>query len=351
MRLQRAAMGIGATAMLGLAAGYARAPQQTVLSYLTAALFWLGISLGALANLMLHNLTGGRWGIALRPALWAAARLMPLTALLTVPWLFGIRRLYPWIEAPAARQHWWLNEPFFIARSLAYLSLWSVLAWAWGRAALFHDAAVLRKFSALGLIAYGFTMSLAAVDWIMSLLPQWYSTGFGLLVASSQMLCGMAFGIVATAALRARLAALEPQFPDLGNLLLMYSMTWMYLAFTQFLIIWAADLPREIVWYLPRVQTSWRWLMLAVVLLQFVLPFCLLLSRANKRNANVLSAIAAVVLFAGWLNVFDLVAPSIRQQGFHLLWSDALAALGIGGFWFAGWLRGLRLPTTESLHA
>src|SRR5207253_7682934 len=172
-----------------------------------------------------HALTGGRWGEAIRPALEGAARLVPLVAVLFAPVLVD--------EA---------GRPWLAARSVAYLGIWCALAHALLHAAPRRRSAV----AAGGLIAYGLTMSLAAVDWIAALTPGWHSSGFGLVVVVGQMLGSMAFA-VAAARRQGRMGG--ETGGDLGNLLLMYVLVWAYLAYTQFLIIWAENLPREISWY------------------------------------------------------------------------------------------------------
>lgn len=287
-------------------------------SYLFAWLAFLGLSLGAMANLMLHNLTGGPWGAAVRPPLLAATRLVPLAALLGVPVLLGMRHLYPIGESA------WFGPVFFAVRSVLYLLLWSVLS-----------SFVERKsLSAVGLILYVFTVSLAAVDWIASLVPEWYSSGFGLLVATGQMLGAMALA-VAFAGLRGR--AGPQQLHDLGNLLLMYVMGWAYLAYTQFLIIWAEDLPHEIAWYVPRMQTGWRWLGVFLIAFQFALPFAILLSRSAKRSPVLLGSVALAMLAVHVADVYWLVAPSVRPQGFSIAWGDPLALAALGLLWLFAW--------------
>lgn len=309
-------------------------------SYLVAFLFCLGLSLGALANLMLHEVTGGRWGLAVRAPLMAAARLVPLTALLAIPLLIGMRMLYPWVEShepEVLAKSWWLNPAFFAARGVIYIVIWSVLAWYWLRLAERCTTVrppTLRRLSAFGLIVYGLTISLAAVDWIMSLLPRWYSSAFGLLIATAQMLSALALAAWACS----RDARTESdRLLDIGNLLLTYVMTWAYLAFTQFLIIWAEDLPTEISWYLPRVQTSWLWLTLFVFILQFALPFLLLLSRSLKRSHRALGRLAAALLVAQLAYSIYLVLPTVRPDGIDFAWTDPLAIVALLALWLAGW--------------
>ena len=293
-------------------------------SYLFAWLLFLGLALGGMANLMLHNLTGGSWGVAVRPAFLAATRLVPLAALLGIPVILGMRSLYPISDSG------WFAPGFFAGRTVFYLVLWSALAMLLLRSRS-------SGLSAAGLIVYAFSMSLAAIDWIAALMPQWYSTGFGLIVGVGQMLGAMALAI-ADAGLRTRKAESSRQvFHDLGNLLLMYVLTWAYLAFMQFLIIWVGNLPREIAWYLPRLQTGWVALAIILVVFHFFAPLAILLSRAAKRSPLLLGALAAAVLVVHAIDVYWLVAPSVRPSGFDIAWLDPVALAALGALWWYAW--------------
>ena len=332
-------------------------------SYLFMWLFLLGLSLGALANLMMHALTGGRWGEPIRAPLIAAARLLPAVAVLFVPVLLLAQRIYPWTDEPGR----YLNLPFFVARSVAYLAIWIALAFAFLRA----DRATVdpasggarraQRIAAGGLIVYALTMSLAAVDWIASLTPHWYSSGFGLVVCTGQMLAAMAFA-VAVAARRTHRPVGDPgpgwgalpeegrdavrlRFNDLGNLLLMYVLTWAYLAYTQFLVIWSENLPHEIHWYVPRMQTGWAGVGVFLIAFHFFVPLLILLSRAAKRSPALLGALATALLIAHAIDVFWLVIPSSRPDGFALAWSDGASIVVLGAIWAWLWRR------THARHA
>ena len=342
-RLQRIVLIVGSIAGVLTIAGFFFDPHNFFRSYLSAFLFVFGLSLGALANLMLHAVTGGRWGLPLRRPLMAAARTTPLGLFLFIPIVFGLSALG--IQPAAAGFKHWCQPTFFLIRAAVYFAIWIVLAWRWTRIAL-HSNEVrpmpLRRLSAGGLIAYGLTMSLAAIDWIMSLLPQWYSTAFGLLIGVAQMLSAMALGILACAFMQDRAAREATPFNDLGNLLLMYVMSWAYIAYTQFLIIWAEDLPSEIAWYLPRIQSSWKWLSLALIALQFAIPFALLLSRAVKRTAHYIGPLSASLLAAQLLYTFYLVAPTLEPRGFYVSWSDLIAVIAVVGLWCAASVEPIR---------
>jgi hypothetical protein len=302
-----------------------------------------------------------------RPAWIAAARTLPLVALLFIPIALGVHAIFPWAEAHGR----WLNVPFFIARSIAYLVIWCVLACGYLRA----DRATLdpaaggspgaRAWSAAGLIVYGFTVSLAAYDWIASLTPTWFSSGFGLVVGTGQMLSGAAFGVMMgaltyrgqTPVANARgdvvssrdNSGLSPvvrrDFHDLGNLLLMYVLTWAYLAFTQFLIIWAENIPKEIHWYVRRLETGWVALGWIVVSLHFALPFLILLSRTAKRSPVFMGALATALLVVHMLQVYWLVIPSVRPESFDVAWSDPVALIVVAGIAAFAWRRALRAPS------
>ncbi len=309
-------------------------------SYLFVWLFVLGLSLGSLAWVAVHNLTGGDWEYEPRPFLQAALRLFPLTALLGLPLLLAPADLLPWLRAPddasgaqiIAGQHWYLNATFFYARAIIYFAIWLGLARALRRDRA--PAASRTAVSAVGFILYALTTTFAAVDWTMSLTPSWHSSGFGLLIGTGQALSAMAAAIVCAAALgTAADGPRRQRFHDLGNLTLALVMVWAYLALMQFLIIWIEDLPDEIPWFLLRSRTSWRTLTDGVVITHFVLPFLFLLSRGAKRTPAQLAAVASLVLAGCLADSFWLVVPTFRPQGFVLQLSDLGALLAIGGLW------------------
>ncbi len=337
------ALAVGVLGLLGwLLAAYLES-RQALLSYLAVYLFWFGLSLGSLALSMLPPLTGGAWVTPIRPGLDAALRLLPLMALLFLPLGAGVGALYPWASPAAGAAnppgHWYLNVGFFQSRAAVYFIIWLGLAYA----VSFHKndspaPARLAAISAPGLILCAITATFAAVDWVMSLVPKWHSAVFGLQLGVGFLLGALAFGIAGAAADSPDSDRQADRRQDLGNLLLMLVLAWSYLAFMQYLIVWIGNLPPDVAWYLPRVGTGWRWLGLAVVLFQCILPFGLLLFRRLKRNAASLRAIAWLVLAASFAQSLWLVLPSLRTEGFRLGWSDAAAMLGIGGLWLAAFL-------------
>ena len=358
----------GGVVLLACLLGATFGPGAFFEAYLFAYVFWLGVALGCLALVMTHHLVGGVWGFMLRRIFEAGALTVPLLALLFVPLLFGLSHLYSWTSADALaasevlrHKRPYLNIPFFIARAVAYFAIWSALAWylnAWSRA---HDRtgdpallARLKRLSAGGLILYVITTFFAGIDWLVSLEPEWYSTVFGFLTITSQALIAFAFAILAVILLARRppFAAVltTPRLNDLGGLLLTATMLWAYMAFSQFLIIWAGNLPTDNRWYVHRTTGGWRWLTLALILLHFVLPFIVLLFRGVRSGRRPLAAVAALLLAMQLVYQFWIVAPALHTAGIAFGPLDLLTPLGIGGIWLGAFLWLLRRGPLLPLH-
>ena len=308
-----------------------------------AAWWWcLGLVLGTFANAWIHRLSGGAWGLAFQPLAHRLAVRLPWLLLLFAPVVGGLPLLYPW--AAHADGSWahglsrpgfvlaWLSPTFFQVRLAGY-----ALAWWWlTRPSSFDEKARAAK----SLLVHAIVTSLAAVDLVMSLLPSWYSTAFGLIALCEQALAGAALSVLCAAWWQPRLPSIRPGQPplsrDLGNLLLMWTMIWGYLAFMQFLIIWAENLPREIGWYLPRLRTGWKTATQSLVLLQGVLPFLALLLRAVKDRPERLAVVASLMLAASALDAAWLVLPSVAPHSLHGWWLLPLVFTGMALLLFGG---------------
>jgi hypothetical protein len=366
--MQKRSLAVGLIAAVLCAGGALIFPPVFFRAYLSAYIFWIGIPVGALALLMLHHLVGGRWGFMIQRVLEAAIQTLPLMALLFIPLLFGLADLYPWAQTevvaadPLLQQKAaYLNIPFFIARAVAYFAVWIVLGrllvtWSLQQDRTADGALTLRlqRLSGPGLVLYGLTVTFAAIDWMMSLEPKWYSTIFGMIFMVSFGLAALALAILATRFLESQKPLAQVISPDrwhdLGNLLLALVMFWAYLQFSQFLLIWSENLAEEIPWYLHRIGGGWEWVALALILFLFALPFILLLSRTTKRSARMLSQVAAAILFMHWLDILWIVAPSFYPARFHLHWLDIVAPVGIGGLWLAAFIGYLKARSLLPLH-
>jgi len=323
-------------------------------AYLVGFIFWIGITIGSLALLMLQHLTGGAWGLIIRRVLEAATRTLPLMVILFIPILVGLNQIYPWTnravmdQVPALKEKTahYLNPAFFMTRAALYFAIWSLMTFLLNWFSLQHDRTAdprmrkrLQMMSgpALGLLIL--TITFASIDWVMSLDPAWSSTIYGLIFVASWSLSALAFGILVMAWLSKR----EPMntvvrtshFHDWGNLLLTLVMLWTYFAFSQYLIIWSANLPEETTWYVARKHGGWGVIALGIVILQFAFPFLTLLSRAAKKSPQKLALLAGVILAMRIVDVIWLVEPSFNPEHFHLSWMDMVAPVAIGGLWIA----------------
>jgi hypothetical protein len=318
---------------------------------------------------MLHNLSGGRWGTAIRRLLHCGMNTLPLLALLFVPLLFGMQHLYEWARPEAVArdsllQHkaGYLNPVFFFIRVLLYFALWigaaTVMSRWWAENERQPDprlVARMRVFSGPGLAVYVLTITFASIDWIMSLEPHWFSTIFGVHFLGGHALAAFAFAIFFAGLPGRRLAGADPvapsQWHDLGNLLLGFVMLWAYFVFSQWLIIWSGNLPEEATWYLHRSSGGWEWLARLLAVFHFFVPFLLLLSRANKRSGEFLATIAAMIILMRLVDIFWYTAPAFRPGNFSIHWMDVVAPVGLGGIWLAGFLWQLRRLPVPSADA
>lgn len=366
--MQKRSLAVGLVAAVLCGGGALIFPPSFFRAYLSAYIFWVGIPVGCLALLMLHHLVGGRWGFMIQRVLEAAIQTLPLMALLFIPLFFGLSDLYPWARTevvaadPVLQQKAaYLNIPFFIARTVVYFAVWIVLGrllvtWSLQQDRTADDSLTLRlqRLSGPGLVLYGLTVSFAAIDWMMSLEPKWYSTIFGMMFMVSFGLAALAMAILATRFLETEKplahVASPDRWHDLGNLLLALVMFWAYLSFSQFLLIWSENLAEEIPWYLHRIGGGWEWAAIALILFQFGLPFVLLLSRTTKRNSQILAAVAGAILFMHWLDTIWMIAPSFYPAGFHLHWLDITAPVAIGGLWLAAFIGYLKARSLLPLH-
>jgi hypothetical protein len=358
-RFARPAAVVGTVALLACAVGAEARPDQFFRSYLLAFVFWNGLSIGAMAVLMLQYLTGGAWGIAIRRELEAATRTLPLTAVAFLPLLFGLHRLYEWTHADAVaadevlrKKALYLNTPFFVIRAAIAFAIWLGLAYSLNKWSAEQDRrpdpAVNRRLQLLsggGLVLYALTTTFTSVDWVMSLEPHWFSTMYGVIFMVGQALGALA---LATAAV-VRLSSLEPvsgflggrHLHDLGKMMFAFTMIWAYVGFSQYLIVWSGNLPEEITWYLARFRGGWGWVGAAVLVFHFVLPFLLLLSRRANRNPATLLGAATLLLVMRFVDVSWLVLPAFSKGAFRFDWMDLAAPAGLGGLWLAFYVRNL----------
>jgi len=338
------------------------APENFYSAYLSGFMFWLGLSLGCMAILMLHHLVGGAWSIVIRRILESGMMTLPLMFVLFIPILLHLPRLYFWARTDVLNDpktdpkileiaHSYLNFNGILLRYILYFAIWIGMAYFLNRWSTEQDSIAgqstlrFRALSSIGLVIYSLTISFAVIDWVMSLQARWISTIYGLIFIAGEALSAFCFCVVIETILGKRKPMSEyltdTQVHDHGKLILAFVMVWTYFNFSQWLIIWAGNLPEEIPWYVRRMNGGWGEVGLFLVVFQFAVPFALLLSRQLKRKAGTLVRIASWIIFVRMVDIFWHVEPALHPT-FHLSWLHFTIIAGIGGLWMAYFFHNLR---------
>jgi hypothetical protein len=374
-RIQTTALLVGVLGIIGTVIGFFVDSRQAFQSYLFAYFFPLGLALGCLGWTMINYLTGGFWGLGARRVFQAGIRTLPLMILLFVPIAFafmtqphdgvitetaslgahpmrGSYWLYPWTDPAivASRETLihksaWLNGNFVLLRSIIYFLVWLILGRALLANARKYDETGdpkaeerTRLLSGPGLVLFFVTMSFAAFDWAMSVQPEWFSTMYGLVIIVGQGMSTLAFTIV----FLSRVKDVEPfhhyakpnLFADLGTLMFATVMLWAYTSFSQFLIIWSGNLSEEAPWYVLRISNGWQIVGVSLALLQFALPFFLLLMRRIKKDASYVALVGLLLMAMRFVDLYWVIAPPFHPQ-LSPTWMDLAAPVGLVGLWVA----------------
>jgi hypothetical protein len=360
IRVEQISGVIGALGLLLCCAAFFYNREEFFQSYSFAFLYWGGFSIGGLGVLLMHHTVGGKWGVTIRRLLEAQMRTLPLIAVLIIPILFGLRFLYPWanhelvMQTPVLQHKApYLNTPFFIGRVVLYFAVFLFWGFRVNRMADRQDETGdptlkerMRAFSAPGILIFTILGTFAYIDWILSADIQFFSTVYGAMILIGDILQSIAISIIVLV-----LASRDDRFGgrvnapilhDLGNMMFAFVIFWAYLSASQLIIIWPANLPQEVGWYLDRVRGFWKYLAATTALSMFAIPFCLLLSQDRKRHPIRLMRVAIFILCARIVDMFWIVEPTHRTHGFALYWTDFAAFLGIGGIWVYVYLGQLR---------
>jgi hypothetical protein len=349
---------------LGLAGGLALGLADGTFfgAYLIAFMFWTGLSLGALVLLFVNHLGGGSWGAVTRRPLEAMVSAIPLTALFFVPLLFGLGTLYPWTDAEYVATHplvefkaGYLNTTWFVIRAVIYFAIWTFLAWIYLRGARDQDehaadaprvAYRLKSLGGVGIVAYVLTMTLAAVDWGMSLTPEWWSGIYGVIFMISQAITAMALLIILMTYLARRDARIDElltwkRLQDLGNFLMAFIMFWAYVNVSQLIIQWSNNIVETNTFYVLRFEVEpWLGMGIYLTVAAFFLPFLILFSRWVKRQRGALGFMAGWALLNQAVHTYWYLAPEVGRTALPAA-TDLLVFVGLGALWLAFVLRSL----------
>jgi hypothetical protein len=337
--------------IVSLAMGWGHS--QLWFSWLTSYLYFLSIALGGLFFVLALYVTKAGWGVVVRRTAENAMSTLPLFAVLFVPIWLGRHELFHWMDAEAVAEDailqsktWWLDESFFLVRAFVYFALWSLLALGFAAQSLRQDRTGdhevtrrLQRLSGPAIYVFALTTSAAAIDWIMSLDPHWYSTIFGVYYFAGTLVGIFAFTIVVLVSLQGA-GLLRPvlnteHYHDMGKLLFAFTVFWTYIGFSQYFLIWYANIPEETVWYAHRLEGSWQSLSIFLAVGHFLVPFFFLMSRTVKRRKPLLLAGALWMLAMHFVDVYWCVMPVLHHDGFHVSVLDFTTFLGVGGLFVA----------------
>jgi hypothetical protein len=371
---QTRALAIG-LAFSVIAAGLAVADKSidhVLRAWLLGLMMAFGFAVGGLALLMVQYVTGGKWGLLLRRPLEAMSRTLPLVFVYWVVVALYMKKLYLWAavdDVTVALKSGWINEvqahaiefkrpmlnpTAFVVTGLVCFAIWGYYTWRLNSLGLERDAASaattpvwIKRFeniSGPGIIVYAITMSAAAIYWVMSLDPTWYSSVYGLLFLVGQGYMVLALGIIVAVSLSKaepfRTILRQTEQHDLGKFTFAFVMLNIYLAFSQFLIIWSGNLPEEIPWYLDRFMGGWGVIITLDFIFHWLIPFTLLLSRDLKRNKKRIVRVCQWMIFAKAFDLFWLIEPNFKDaaRNLHFSWGIleyVAVPVAMTAFWVA----------------
>lgn len=347
------ALWLGIVGLIASAFGFITdGKDQFYFSWLVAFFFWLSIGLGALFFTILHHLTRANWSTVLRRLSESMMSTIPFMLILFIPVIFGIHHLYHWShpETVAADpilqdKSTYLNMTFFLLRVVFFFGVWSVLSYFLMKYSLKQDErhddsyyTKWRKFSAPGMPLFAFTLTFAAVDWLMSLEPHWFSTIYGVYIFAGVFVAAIAFSIIVVS-FQSKQGVLNNTITvehrhNLGKLLFAFTVFWAYIGFSQYMLIWYANLPEEAFWYLNRWVGSWKVLSIILPIFHFAVPFVALIPRSAKRSLNWLLFMAFYMLIMHYIDIYWIVMPTLHERTIHFTLTDVTTFIGIGGFYF-----------------
>jgi hypothetical protein len=316
-------------------------------NWIVWTLFLLTLGLGNLFLVALERLVGAHWSVPMRRVPERIASLVPLSVPLLLIALLGVPVLFPWTHAEAAHnpilvaKSPWLNLPFFVIRLVACAVAWLLFYRFYVRGSLKQDDSKDSSFTIRArtlappfMVVFFFTVTIVAFDWISSLEPEWYSDMFGVYLFAGTFLSGiaaMAQGVLALMR-RGRLPDVKSKhYYNLGTLGLAFTVFYAYIGFAQYMLIWYANLPEEVVWFKHRIEGAWAPVALLLPIFHFAIPFFLLIGSAGKRNSKVMFIATLSILFAHLVDLYWLIFPTLGAPVFG--WPElsmAMLFLGLG---------------------
>ena len=337
--------------ILGVAAFFVD-HSRAVYNYLIAFTFMISIGVGALFLIALEYIVGADWSVPIRRVVEFFAAIIPLLAILVIPLLFNIGELFHWSHPEAVAEDKilsakapYLNVSFFIIRVFVLIGLWSLFYFFFVRNSKKQDTTKDQKLttinirlSAIFIPIFAFTITISAVDWLMSIEPHWFSTIIGVYFFAGTVIAALAAVTLTTVLLKEH-GYLHPAMTNdhlysLGALLFAFVNFWGYIAFSQYMLIWYADLPEETFWFLQKWEGSWAIFSIGLIIIKFLVPYIVLVSQPSKMDPKKLKFISVWLLFAHLYDLFWFVMPEMEEMsgGYSFSWIDLvfpIAAVGL----------------------
>lgn len=349
LNLTRLLFGVGIAGLLASGIGYFLEHDQFFFSYLVNFAFFSSIALGSLFFVMLQHLTRSEWSAVLRRIPEAISSNFWIWGLFIIPILLGMHSLYHWTHPELVAndpvlqgKEPYLNTTFFTIRQVIYFALWSFLGYQMYQKSVEMDETgnwglqtLLRRTSGPGIFFFGITLAFASFDWLMALDPHWYSTIFGVyyFAMSFQGLFAALILIVLFLWKKGLLTDTiqKGHIYDLGVQMFGFTVFYAYIAFSQFLLIYYANIPEETVWYLERLNGGYEYLAYFYLFGRFVIPFVVLLPKWTKSNVKIVGTVSALILVSHLVELYWIVMPVLHHHGLHFDWMTVTSFLGLGG--------------------
>lgn len=342
-------LGIGIVGLIASGVGFFLNSDQFFYSYLTSYTFYISIALASLILVMIHHVTKSSWGTVLRRIPETFASNLWIWAILFIPVLLGMTNLYQWTntEYVAADPIMlgkvpYLNEPFFVIRQLIYFSIWGFLGYRLHKVSVEMDktndwglTVLLRKLSAPGILIFSLTVAFASFDWLMSLDAHWFSTMFGVYFFAMSFqalfpaLILMIFWFHKNGLLQNTIT--KAHIYDLGAWFFGFTVFYAYIAFSQFLLIYYANIPEETLWFYHRLEGTWAIITWTLLIGRFALPFIVFLNRDRKHSKTLLGVVSVMILVLHFIEIHWIVMPVLHHDNFILSWLDITTLIGLGG--------------------
>lgn len=349
MDLTKTFYGVGIAGLIASGVGYFLNADQFFFSYLTSFTFFISIALASMVLVMFHHITKSSWGTVIRRIPETFQSNLLIWSLLFIPILLGMSNLYTWTDADYVADDPimlgkvpYLNIPFFVARQFLYFAVWGYMGYRLYKISVQMDhtrdwglTQALRNVSAPGIAIFALTVAFATFDWLMSLDAHWFSTMFPVyfFAMSFQVIFPIiilfVFWMQKNGVLTNTIG--KAHIYDLGAWFFGFTVFYAYIAFSQFLLQYYANIPEETLWFYFRLEGSWAYVTYMLLIGRFIIPFVLLLNREQKHNKKILTFVSVLVIVMHFVEMHWIVMPVLNDSGVSISWLDFATLIGLGG--------------------